>query len=54
MRFLFEQNAVIPVMDLTLLVAAAALASACIGLFNGRDALRRTPLAGLREVGEPQ
>ncbi len=54
MRFLFEQNVVIPVTDLALLMAGAAIASACIGLFHGRDALRRTPLASLREVAEPQ
>ena len=54
MRFLFEQNAVIPVTDLALLMAAAAIASAGIGLFQGRDALRRTPLAGLREVAGPR
>jgi putative ABC transport system permease protein len=54
MRFLFEQNAVIPVADLALLMAAAATACAGIGLFHGRDALRRTPLAGLREVAGPQ
>ncbi|MEE9279804.1 MAG: FtsX-like permease family protein [Myxococcota bacterium] len=54
MRFLFQQSAALPWADLILICIAVGLASACIGLFHSRDTLRRTPLAGLREVAGPQ
>lgn len=54
MRFLFELRVYLPATDLILICAATAIASASIGLFHGRDAIRRTPLAGLREIAEPQ
>lgn len=54
MRLLFQQPATLPGVDLVLICAAAALAAASIGLFHSRDSLRRTPLAGLREIADSQ
>jgi putative ABC transport system permease protein len=54
MRFLFERNVHLPGAELILICSVVAIATAGIGLFHSRDTLRRTPLAGMREVAEPQ
>ncbi len=54
MHFLFEQGLVLPVADLALIVGFTSIVTATIGLLSSRDALKRTPLAGIREIADAQ
>jgi putative ABC transport system permease protein len=54
MHFLFEQGLVLPVADLALIVGLTSIVTATIGLLSSRDALKRTPLAGIREIADAQ
>jgi putative ABC transport system permease protein len=54
MRVWFEASAELPLADLAGLCIGAACASAAFGLLQGGGSARRPPLAGLREIIEPQ
>jgi putative ABC transport system permease protein len=54
MRVWFDTDAELPLLDLGALCLATACASALFGLLQGGGAARRPPLAGLREIIEPQ
>ncbi len=47
----FSLSSTVPILDLCAVSLATALATAVIGLTYGREALRQTPLAGLRRLG---
>ncbi len=50
--FLFELRFYLPGLPLLALWVGTALVTTLIGLANSRDVVRRTPLAGMRELGE--
>ncbi len=50
--FLFELSFRLPLLQLAGIGLAAAVTTVLVGLVAGRDALRRAPLAVLREIGE--
>ncbi len=50
--FLFELSFRLPLLQLAGIGLAAAATTVLVGLVAGRDALRRAPLAVLREIGE--
>jgi putative ABC transport system permease protein len=54
MHLLFGVSPALPLGELGLICAAAALASMLVGVSYGRDAIRRTPLAGMREIADPR
>jgi putative ABC transport system permease protein len=50
MRFLFEMEFTLPLAALAGIWLAVTVAAAMIGMFNSREALRRTPIVALREA----
>jgi putative ABC transport system permease protein len=50
--FLFELRFRLPALPLLAFWVGTALITTAIGLANSRDVVRRTPLAGMRELGE--
>lgn len=51
-RFLFEMSFSLPGLPLLAFWMGTALLTTVIGLANSRDVVRRTPLAGMRDLGE--
>ena len=51
-RFLFELNFYLPGVPLVTFWLATAVLTTAIGLANSRDVVRRTPLAGMRDLAE--
>jgi len=51
-RFLFELNFYLPGVPLVAFWLATAVLTTAIGLANSRDVVRRTPLAGMRDLAE--
>ena len=51
-EFLFKLEFHLPAWPLAIAWLATALLTTAIGLANSRDVVRRTPLAGMRELGE--